>query len=457
MHYRVFLLVALSLFCTDLVVEAQVYEWFTQIETRVGQTITLTDIGHDSDGNIYAIGIYSDTARFENEHLITKGKHNGADDFDIYIVKMDPTGRVAWARSIRSDSSIERDQASKILVDDVGNSYVSGMYSRYNDTTRRFVDLHFLVKYSPEGERLWTIEGETGWPSTVLALHGRNLYVGGTYRKMMELAEKQISSDAESSLYVAAIDTSGKVKWLTSAGGDNTNSRMTVSGMNATDDGVSVIGTLIWTTRFDSTVVVVEDDTARMFYAKYAVDGNSVDASIIGKGTAASHVAYTNNQLPLMIGNVRTGAFLGTDSLVLSESTVSSNGLYIARLNSSLQVEWIRPLSGGRRFTVNDFGVGAEGDFYVAGWAYDQVTLDPYHVLRSDIVSFLGHYDRWGNVIWSIPWNGSIESVLTVDSTSRCLLAQRFFTTSKPMIINEHHLWTNGHSDLLFSRIRTSP
>jgi hypothetical protein len=79
-------------------------------------------ITNDTDGNVYIVGIYSDTISFGSFNL--SNTNFGA--FNIFVVKYDPLGNVLWAKQA---GGVDNDYGNSISLDVYGNIFITGTYT----------------------------------------------------------------------------------------------------------------------------------------------------------------------------------------------------------------------------------------------------------------------------------------------------------------------------------------
>jgi hypothetical protein len=79
-------------------------------------------ITNDTDGNVYIVGIYSDTISFGSFNL--SNTNFGA--FNIFVVKYDPLGNVLWAKQA---GGVDNDYGNSISLDVYGYIFITGTYT----------------------------------------------------------------------------------------------------------------------------------------------------------------------------------------------------------------------------------------------------------------------------------------------------------------------------------------
>jgi Secretion system C-terminal sorting domain/Beta-propeller repeat len=112
---------------------------------------------------LYVTGAFIGKAKFADIELSSNGKH------DIFIVKYSKNGDVIWATQAGGTS---QDLPSKLATDTYGNVYLSGTYQKSiafgkQELTSPSASSAFIVKYSPNGELLWTKNCDETFTNTV--------------------------------------------------------------------------------------------------------------------------------------------------------------------------------------------------------------------------------------------------------------------------------------------------
>jgi hypothetical protein len=141
----------------------------------------------DSQGMIYIAGSYrSPTLTFEN-HTLT----NTSDDFDLYLVKYEPTGRPLW---VQSAAGQDGEDANAIAIDQRDDLYLTGYFKSDTlsfDTTHLYLSNHenlnvdmYLAKFDQDGQVIWaTSSSGSAWayPKSACVWGADKLAVMGTF------------------------------------------------------------------------------------------------------------------------------------------------------------------------------------------------------------------------------------------------------------------------------------
>ncbi len=165
----------------------------------------------DGQGNIYVAGYFNSNALFGTITLSTTGIS------DAFIAKYDSSGTVLWAKKAGGSGD---DRTNGLVIDEFGNSYVSGFFS--NDTIAfgsiqllgTAVFNSFIAKYDAFGNEVWAkgIYGES--KSFAITITPGNIYVCGFFREdSLVYGPSTLYLDGNTDFYLANCDTAGNAGW----------------------------------------------------------------------------------------------------------------------------------------------------------------------------------------------------------------------------------------------------
>ncbi len=81
-------------------------------------------------GSVYLAGTFQNTASFDAHSVVSKGNTQGSSDIDLFIAKVDPTGKVSWVNRCGGDYE---DRIYGLAIDYHGNPCISGQVTSISD------------------------------------------------------------------------------------------------------------------------------------------------------------------------------------------------------------------------------------------------------------------------------------------------------------------------------------
>jgi len=289
-------------------------------------------VAADGSGNAYITGFFlSSTITFDFATLTNTG------DEDIFIVKYNSAGTVAWAKSA---SGTGGDRGTSITTDVTGDIYLTGWsnsptlsFDNYILTNSNIgADFVFLAKFDAMGNVLWTKgsqgEGSTYGFSTGTDLSG-NCYITGrfSYAPVINFDSFSLSNINQSTtdIFLVKYSSAGNVLWAKSAGGmgddcghgivtDALKNVYLTGGFSLPNSGINSIN-------FDSTILPFPPGGIDpVFVAKYDSSGNILCAFSIESGGDDEYGFARDASGNLFIGSdyMNSSFILGPDTLSLT-------------------------------------------------------------------------------------------------------------------------------------------
>ncbi|MFS0518943.1 beta strand repeat-containing protein [Nostoc sp. UIC 10607] len=167
-------------------------------------------ITNDKDGNTYVSGFFRGTATFGSTTLTSAGNE------DAFITKLDSSGNFLWAKSL---GGISDDRGRGIIVDETGNAYFTGYFSvsaTFGSTTFNSAGNAdaFVAKLDNNGNTLWAknlggTESDEGYG--IVADEVGNIYVSGLFSSTGTFGNSTLSSTGDSDAFIAKLDSNGNV------------------------------------------------------------------------------------------------------------------------------------------------------------------------------------------------------------------------------------------------------
>jgi hypothetical protein len=351
----------------------------------------------DSQGNTYVVGDTNGTMEGQSS----------AGDYDIFVVKLDPRGRVAWQRQVGS-SGFDYISGTGVTVDTAGNVYIAGTAAAAMPGTV-FAGGPYdavVIKYDPLGNRQWIRDLGTasGEGASAVAVYGTssvyvlgntggvfpgNVNAGGTDVFVSKfdadgnnLWTKEFGTAVEESTGGAAADAAGN---LLVTGG----TQGVLSGSNAGSFDYWVAkytpgGSQTWVKQFGTASLDTGTDVTSSGGDVFVTGlvGASIDAQSYGGGTEDVFLAKFDDSTGTklwtrLLGSIGDdyGTRLTVDldghidvSGVTAGSISQQDGL-VAQFASDGSLVWSRTIGS----STNDSGLGvgtdASGNCYLIGSA----------------------------------------------------------------------------------------
>jgi gliding motility-associated-like protein len=179
------------------------------------------DLAIDSDQNIYITGQYYGTVNFGTYIL-----NSTANSKDIFLLKMDPSGEVLWARSEGGSGS---ENASGITTDNLNNLILTGQYtgsssigglslsSTFDPNLNAPAADLFISKYTSNGDPIWVLNGQAKYEDRGLAVHtdfNNNIYMTGQFSDTLVFSSQTIYNIGYNVGFLAKINPQGSLQWL---------------------------------------------------------------------------------------------------------------------------------------------------------------------------------------------------------------------------------------------------
>ncbi|MCD4817187.1 MAG: SBBP repeat-containing protein [Candidatus Cloacimonetes bacterium] len=225
-------------------------------------------IAIDDNGNSYVIGYFEDTATFGSYSLTSSGVS------DIFVAKMDANGNWLWASKAGGSSY---DYGFGIVLDDIGNSYLTGMFQdtatfgSYPLTSSGDFDI-FVAKMNTNGNWLCvTKAGGSDWDegSSIVIDDNGNSYVTGYFESTATFGSYFLTSSGDFDIFVAKMDSNGNWLWASKAGGSNEDIGTSIA---IDDNGISYVTGYFFNTAIFGTSSLISSGNRDIFVAKLNSD-----------------------------------------------------------------------------------------------------------------------------------------------------------------------------------------
>lgn len=355
----------------------------------------------DHEGNVFVAGNFRGTITFGTDvHT-----NAGATRYDMFLVKLDPTGAVLWSRSFGGpgDATTDTDQQVKaIAVDGAGNVILAG--TTYGVVNLGGADLNndiLIAKYGPDGSHVFSAAYGTEFSSspTALAIDPATYDIvmagdfWGTLRFGTLSGMTAVGDQAYFDMFLVRFRPDGTPTY----------SRRYGDGWEQNASSLAVAASHVYmAAAFTGTFDFGAPNTTSLTSSTYY----SLALTKLGLGTF-HHV--WSRQLGTEVGGALLAAdpagnlFVGgsfSGSLEITDPPLSSaNAAFLARLGADGVTAWARQYEN---VGIDALAVGADGSLYVAGQVTGAADLGagpiPYSGSQD---AFIAHFGADGTHLFS--------------------------------------------------------
>jgi hypothetical protein len=374
-----------------------------------GSNSTCEAKGHsialDAAGNIYIFGAFTDTIDFDPGPAIQNLTTPPLSP-NNFIVKLDNSGNLVWAKQMAGDSIGGGDEGGRIAVDAQANIYLTGEFAGtvdfdpgpgVFDMTAITIDI-FISKMDSSGDLLWA---------------------------------KQITSDSLSWGYGNSIAV------------DNVGNVYTTGDFHGTFDFNPGTGTDI----FVDTGTYAFNNALDIFITKHDSSGNFVWAKQLGNSSTGGCLGESFCLAVNTSGNIYlTGRFRGSidfdpGPLTNFISSASPGHIFVCRLDTSGNFDWVEQFGSNGRCTGTYITTDNTGDIYVTGTFASTVDFDPgsgtdtLRAIGGSLDGFILKMAPAGNYVWVKQFHGitsynqCASSCITIDAGGNIYTTGSFGST----------------------------
>jgi hypothetical protein len=343
-----------------------------------------TSISVDTLGNAYVTGFFQ-SGHIDFGGMILFNPDSASGNEQYFIAKYNTNGNLIWAKTNGNCVRPGNTEAHDIIVDAVGNSYVVGdfgldtvtfdNFQLINSDTASYGDDVFIVAYDSSGSVKWASSaGSTyaGGSASISIDHSGHLIVSGSYNSYAGMSFGNISIPGATDFdgFVAKYDITGQIIWVKKIGGGNRD--FATSATVDDNDNIYVTGV------FKNDTIVFGNDTLfnsggfDAFVLKFDSSGNAM----WGKGINGFFDEISYNIQATATGIFLIGYFT-SNQITFGNSTLTKIGqtdVYIIKCNSSGTAMWSENIGGMYDAYGYDIACDKFGNLYVTG-NFDSPTL----------------------------------------------------------------------------------
>lgn len=420
---KTFLNCLLVIFIHQLFAKTPEVEWTKSIGGNGNERANA--IATDPDGNSIVVGRFQSQSITSDGQTLIKSTTDHADFADLFILKLNPQGKVVWALTA---GDFGDDHALSCQTDPKGNIYVVGYFESkklsfgnivlYNhnftagkDSVRYNSDM-WLAKFSPEGKCLWArnaggLDGN-GQYSTIALDRQNNIVISGIAGAEMNFDNGIKISRETMGMYVAKYTNDGNLLWVKSPKGKGE-----AQGVGTDPEGnVFIGGYFTGNISFDEiNLTSATEKNGDAFVCKYSPDGAALWARKLGgdKGEIASCETDAYGHVYL------SGLFFSKTIITETDTLINKGAInhFIAKYNKDGKLLWAKSAGGnngdGPATATREFYIDARGNAYCTGsnWSTFTFAGDTLRSVSGSEDIFILKYDKDGKEIWGMDYGGA--------------------------------------------------
>jgi len=375
-------------------------------------------IAVDNNGNTYITGQYESATLEFGTVSITNNSASG--DEDAFVAKFDPLGNCVWAKSI-GDNDREYGSAIAVDISGntfVTGYFESGSLTVGTHTLNNAGDRDaFVVKLDNSGNVLWakSIGGTYDDECTGISCDaaGNAYIIGFTWSNTLSFGTTSITSHGDVDLFTAKYSPTGNVEWAQAIGGSGDDRgraiKAEISGNHYITGGYESSSVSFGTTTLtnsntyrDNLFVAKYDNTGTNLWAKSAT---SAAASTEGKGVSIDENANC------YVGGTFDGTTAHFGTYTITNAKPGGSNAFIAKYSATGIEQWAsNPVSGPEGNQTYCITTDNDGNSYISGWFTSPTVTFGSIVLNSDAYAdniFLARYNPTGQVTHAYVFKGS--------------------------------------------------
>lgn len=434
-------------------------EWITHFG---GSTINYgTELGRkiitDVEGNVYVAGEFSDTILIDTKQLISRGNK------DIFLTKIDPTGRVLWMKDF---GGIQADWCGGVCIDENSNIFLTGTFrgemvigdSIFNSTS--WYDI-FLSKINKNGEIIWSkaFIGDGGNSTNAITKDSDGyIYLTGHYQKKLSFDNYQLEGPtARSDLFVVKLNANGNVIWAKSTKSNANNYGNSIASDNI---GHLYLTGFMWDSVYFDDHLLVSTSMMQAYISKMdAINGKFLWA--VGGGgdgwSEGTAVVIDNNKNAVLTGWYRDKLIFSKDFVSNGGNTEGPDDIFISKFDSLGNPVWIKTTMTNLYSNAYDVWINDNNDIFLTGY-YRGLLMIEDSIYQSTVPDYYDicviKFNKNGKFKWfksfggDSPWN---DIGYGITSYNNNIFVTGMYSANS--WFDNNHLSCNGVSDIYILKI----
>ncbi len=430
-HIRLFYLLSCSLFIISfLFSKSNCYAEFVSLQWVKQMGGTMNDqaksMAMDAQGNIYLTGTFWGTADFDPG----TGVYNltSAGESDIFIVKLDSSGNLTWAKQIGGATN---DAGNAITIDIHGNVYITGSFEGTVDfdpgtgvynLAALTSDNAFVEKLDANGNFVWAgkfASTSNGFGNGISVDNNGNVYTTGNFQGSTDFDPGagivSFNSFGGYDIFVSKLDSNGNYVWAKQMGGASDEAGNSIK----TDGAGNVYSTGYFqaTADFDPSSAVnnlTSEGSTDIYISKLDANGNFVWVDGIGGllGDMSYALVLDSNNNIYITGNFQGTVDFDPGAGTQNFTSMGNYDIFVLKLNNSGNYKWVKQMGGTQDDGAYAIALGLGNTIYTTGYFQGTADFDPgsgtkYILSNGGSDIFVSKLDSNGNYVWAGDMGGT--------------------------------------------------
>ncbi|MDJ1469362.1 SBBP repeat-containing protein [Xanthocytophaga flava] len=329
----------------------------------------------------------------------------------------------------------------EIVVDDLGNSYVTGQIQGsavFGTTTLISAGGNdiFIAKYDPNGNVIWVIRAGGSGNDDARGINidkNGNCYITGSFRESAKFGTTTITAynDGWSDMFLAKIDPNGNFLWAKNTSTDPEN--QSGYGLEIDKDGsIYVSGAFTSSASFNS-IKLTSQGGSDIFLAKFDSNGNPIWVKSAGSNGGVGYELGRDVALDANGNCYLTGGFQNTASFATGVTVTSAGGnndIFLAKYAPDGSVLWVKRAGGNGE----DIGIGlatdVAGNIFLTGRFSNTSNFGSINLTSiGNFDGFIAKYAPDGSVTWAqkvSSSNADFGQGTVVDAGGNCFIVGQY-------------------------------
>ena len=346
-------------------------EWVKNVGGSDGDTIS-SIIETDDGGYIVGGSFDSDEIKIGN-YIITNNESYGS---DVFLIKYDADGAVAWAKSLGGNSD---DTISSIVKTSDGGYIIGGSFDSdeiivennklINSTTSNFIKYDgFIIKYNSSDKVEWLNninEGEQTYINSIKEIEDGGIIAVGN------VSDSLLGGGNDDGI-ILKYDSNGDIEWKKKIEGTEDE---IINAIEIADDGGFIIAGTFYSDEIKvGNYTITKNGYRDGFIIKYSSKGEVEWAKNLGGN---SHASISLLDKTIDGGYIIGGTF--DETIYVGNDTLVSNGgddVLVAKYNSKGEAEWTKAIGGSAYDSIETVTATSDGRYIVGGsFESDEIIL----------------------------------------------------------------------------------